>query len=262
MDLAKYYTEICKEGILTKEEEVKLFKEYRAAKTSDKRKEQIRDQVIRANLRFAFKQAKKFSKNDPSIFEDLICAANDGLLAGFEKYEPDLGYRFLSYAGWWVQQRILKEMSKMRLVSLPIWKQQLAAKILRFKDANPDITIDELMALLPGVPKKDIVELSDTRYLTYYIDDMDENEFEVDVIGEQVQKRMDDDRVWKAVASLPSPHREVIAKSCGLEDGDEYTPAQLAKMLKLPKEEVKRVKAEGLKMLKEILGKKEAYLDR
>lgn len=262
MDLAKYYTEICKEDILTKEQEAELFVEYRSSKTSEKRKEQIRDQVIRANLRFAFKEAKKFSKTDPSMFEDLICAANDGLLIGFEKYDPDTGYRFLSYAGWWVKQRILKEMSKMRLVSLPIWKQQLAAKINRLKESNPKITVDQLCVLLPEIPKKDIVELSETSFLTYYIDDMDENEFEVDHIGEQVQRSLDEERLWKAVSSLPSPHREVIARSCGLEDGQEYTPAQLAKMLKLSKEEVKKVKLEGLKMLKEKLGKREAYLDR
>jgi RNA polymerase sigma factor (sigma-70 family) len=262
MDLAKYYTEICKEDILTKEEEVKLFKEYKASKTTEARKSLIRDQVIQSNLRFAFKQAKKFSRNDPSIFKDLIGAANEGLLVGFEKYDPDLGYRFLSYAGWWIQQRILKEMSKMRLVSLPIWKQQLAAKILKLTESNPNLTIEELKVLLPDVPEKDLIELSQTRYLTYYIDDMDENEFEVDVIGEEVQKQMDNEKVWKAVASLPSPHREVVARSSGLEDGIEYTPAQMAKSLKLPKEEIKRVKAEGLVMLKEILGKKEAYLDR
>jgi RNA polymerase sigma factor (sigma-70 family) len=262
MDLAKYYTEICREPMLTREQEETLFLELKNSKTSAKRKEAIRDHVIRANLRYAFKEAKKFSKNDPSIFEDLICAANDGLLAGFEKYDPSTGYRYLSYAGWWVKQRILKEMAKMRLVSLPIWKQQLAAKIKKYKEDNPRITIAELKKLLPEVSEKDIIELSQTQYLTYYIDDMDENEFEVDVIGDSVQRQMDDEKVWKAVASLPSPHREVIARSAGLEDGEEYTPAQLAKMLKLPKEEIKRVKTEGLKMLKDILGKKEAYLGR
>lgn len=261
MDLAKYYVEICKEPILSKEEEVTLFEEYKAKKTSEKRKEQIRDQVIKANLRFAFKQAKKFSKNDTNIFPDLIGAANEGLLVGFEKYDPSLGYRFLSYAGWWIQQRILKEMSKMRLVSLPIWKQQLAAKILRIKESNPEIDLDELIAMLPDVSEKDITELSQTRYLTYYIDDMDENEFEIDVIVEEVQKKIDDQRVWKAVASLPSPHREIVARSSGLEDGREHTPAEIAKSLKIPKEEVKRIRTEGLAMLKVTLGKKEAYLE-
>ncbi len=178
MDLAKYYTQICKAEMLNKEQEAALFKEYKTSTTTRVRKEQIRDQVIRANLRFAFKEAKKFSKNDPLLFEELICAANDGLLVGFEKYDPDTGYRFLSYAGWWVQQRILKEMSKMRLVSLPIWKQQLATKISRLREKNPDWSVEDVIAALPDVPEKDIRELFDTQYLTYYIDDMDENDFE------------------------------------------------------------------------------------
>lgn len=247
--------------MLSKDEETALFKEYKSSKTSVARKEEIRTHILRANLRFAFKEAKKFSKNDPRVFEELILAANDGLLAGFEKFDPSKGYRFLSYAGWWVQQRILKEMSKMRLVSLPIWKQQLASKINKFQETKPDITLEELKKLLPGVSEKDIKELMETNYLTYYIDDMDENDFEVDVIGGEVQQRMDNERVWKAVSALDSPYREIIARSFGLEDGDEKTPAEIAKALKLPKEEIKRLKTEGLKMLKDVLGKKEAYLD-
>lgn len=242
--------------MLNKEQEAALFKEYKTSTTTRVRKEQIRDQVIRANLRFAFKEAKKFSKNDPLLFEELICAANDGLLVGFEKYDPDTGYRFLSYAGWWVQQRILKEMSKMRLVSLPIWKQQLATKISRLREKNPDWSVEDVIAALPDVPEKDIRELFDTQYLTYYIDDMDENDFEVDVIGEEVQVRMDNEKIWKAVSSLPSPHREVLARSFGFEDGEEHSPAKMAKALKLPKEEIKRVKVEGLKMVAELLAKK------
>lgn len=261
MDLSKYYAEICKIPMLEKTEEVALFEEYRDQKTSAKRKEEIRSTVVNANLRFAFKQAKRLSKNDPDVFSELISAGNEGLIVGFDKYDSNRDIRYLSYAGWWVNQRILKEMSKMRLVALPIWKQQLAAKIVKIRDSNPGISIEDAKALLPGISEKDIIELWETKYLTYYIDDMDEGEFEIDTIGESVQRKIDDERVWKAVASLPSPHREILARTYGLEDGEEHTPAKMAKALKLPKEEVKKIKAEGLKMLKQILGKKEAYLD-
>jgi RNA polymerase primary sigma factor len=119
MDLSRYYSEICKTPLLTKEEEFDLFMELNDPAISEKEKAKIKDKIIKANLRFCFKTAKKYSKNDPDIFEELICAGNDGLLVGLEKFKPSMNVRFLSYAGWWVQQRILKEMSKMRIVSLP-----------------------------------------------------------------------------------------------------------------------------------------------
>lgn len=255
MDLSKYYAEICKTPLLTKEEEIELFERYYDPKVSDKEKSLIRDKIITANLRFSFKQAKNFSKNDPGMFKDLISAANEGLIVGFDKYNPSREVRFLSYAGWWVQQRILKEMSKMRIVSLPIWKQQLAARIAKEMEKNEKVTLEELKKkfLAPGISEKDIEELFRTRYLTYYIDDMREEEFEIDPIGEEVQKRIDDDRMWKMVNSLTSPHREVIARCFGLEDGKEYTPAQISKALKVPKEDIQKLKAEGLKMLRNLM---------
>lgn len=262
VDLSKYYAEICKEPILKKDEEVELFQRYYASNTTESEKDKIRSRIIRANMRFAFNQAKKYSKNDPGMFEDLISAANEGLLVGFEKFSPSEGVRFLSYTGWWVNQRILKAMSKMRIVDLPIWKQQLASRIQKLIENNEKITIEELYAEFPDVKKKDIDELYRTRYLTYYIDDMDEGEFEIDPIGETLQQQMDDNRVWKAVASLPSPHREVIARCFGLEDDEEHSPAKMSKALKIPKEDIQKVKQEGLEMLRNVLGKKEAYLGR
>lgn len=261
MDLSKYYTEICKEPILKREEEEALFARFTNPGTSEKEKDKIRDRIIRANMRFAFNQAKKFSKNDPSIFEDLISAANEGLLVGFEKFSPAQGVRFLSYAGWWVNQRILNQMSKMRIVSLPIWKQQLSSRIMLALENNEKLTTAQLYEMMPEIAKKDIDELYRTRYLTYYIDDMNEEDFEIDPIGEGLQKQLDDHKVWKAVANLPSPHREVIARCFGLEDDSEHSPAKMAKALKIPKEEIQKIKTEGLAMLRDVLGKKEAYLN-
>ncbi len=246
--------------ILTTEEETRLFTQYTDPYTSEKDKVKIKDRIIKANLRFAFNQAKRHSKNDPAIFEDLIAAANEGLIVGFEKYNFSKEVKFLSYAGWWVKQRILKEMSKMRIVALPIWKQQLSSRILRLKENKEDLTTEELYEAFPEVPKKDIDELCQTRYLTYYIDDLSEDEFEIDPIGEGLQRQMDDHKVWQAVSSLPSPHREVIAKCFGLEDDTEHSVAKISKGLRVSKNEIQKIKNEGLAMLREKLGKKEAYL--
>jgi RNA polymerase primary sigma factor len=254
MDLSKYYSEISRYKSIGAEEEVALFKTFQATTTTEKEKTKIKDRIISSNLRFAFKEAKKFSKNDPILFEDLICAANEGLLVGFEKFNPANGVRYLSYAGWWVKQRILDEMSKKRIVSLPKSKQQLATRIQKAKDRDESLSLADLVKVFPEDNPKDIKELSDTRYLTYYMEDLSDDLLEIDPIGEQVQINIDNNKVWKSVSDLPSPHREVIAQLFGLDDGVEQSITNICKSMKVSKETVRQIKAEGLEMLTRKLG--------
>lgn len=255
MDLSQYYANICKHPLLTREEEFDLFIELGDPGISDKEKNKIKDKIIKANLRFVFKTAKKYSKNDPDIFEELIAAGNEGLLVGLEKFKPSRNVRFLSYSGWWVLQRILKEMSKMRIVSLPIWKQQLAARIQKAtENRETDLTFEELKNEFPDISEKDLKELHDTKYLTYYLDDItDDPSFEIDPIGTEVEVRMDRERIHAIIEKLPSPHKEIIGLSYGLSDGEETTNANIAKQLNISKEQLREYKKEALILLKEKL---------
>lgn len=255
MDLSKYYEQICKEPMLSKEEEFDLFMEYNDPGISVAEREKIKDRILRANLRFVFKQAKNYSKNDPDLFEELIAAGNEGLLVGLEKFKPSRKVRFLSYSGWWVIQRILKEMSKMRIVSLPIWKQQLAARIQRAtENREVDLTFEELKKEFPTVSEKDLRELHQTKYLTYYLDDMtDDPSFEIDPIGTEVEVRLDRERIHAVIEKLPSPHREIIEMSYGITDGEETTHANISKQLGISKDQLREYKKEALDMLKEKL---------
>jgi RNA polymerase primary sigma factor len=241
--------------MLSREEERDLFLELQDKGLSAKKREQIKTTIIKANLRFIFKQAKYFSKNDPDLFAELIAAGNEGLLVGLEKYDPMSGNRFLSYAGHWVNQRILKEMSKMRIVSLPIWRQQQSQQILKFmenKEVTP--TFEELKKQFPKISEKDLKELSSTRYLTYYLEDMtDDPAFEIDPIGNDVETRMDRDRLHTMIKGLPSPHQEIIELSYGIRDGEETTHANIAKQLGISKDQLREYKREALEMLKDKL---------
>lgn len=250
MDLSKYYAEICKTKNISPEEERELFLRYNSPDCPQSEKDSIKSHIISSNMRFAFKQAKYHSKNDPGSFAVLVSAANEGLVIGFDKFDHLSGYRYLSYAGWWVNQRILKEMSQMRIVSLPIWKQQLATRIQKAKNNNESITLEELKKEFPTVRGKDVEELFTTTYLTYYIDDLDEETFLQDDVLDEVERSSDDNKVWKAVSALPSPHREVLAKIFGLEDGEEHSIPSLCKSLKIPKETLRKIHEEGLSMLR------------
>lgn len=255
MDLSHYYDSIMREPLLGKEEEQDLFLELADLGIPEIRKKQIKDRIIRANLRFVFKEAKRYSKSDPSMFEELISAGNEGLLVGLEKYNPDSGYRFLTYAGWWVKQRILNQMSSQRLVALPIWRQQLSSRIQKVMDSNEDITFVQLQLEFPEIPEKDLKELFQTRFLTFYIEDMgDDPAFEINPIETQVNTKLDQDTIHKAVATLPLIQRQLLEMVFGLIDGEERKPVDIMKELGLSREKYKEIKKLALDNLKTKFG--------
>lgn len=263
MDLSKYYEQICKHPILTREEEYELCTRLLAEDTPDIEKEQIKNTILNANLRFVFKTAKKYSRNDPSMFEYLISAGNEGLMVGLEKYNPSRDVRFLSYAGWWVIQRILNEMSQMRIVSLPIWKQQLSSRILKYKDANPESSFDEIRNAFSDISDKDFRELYETRYLTYYIEDLDEHNFLINPIETQVEKEMDNRMILEALTDMPKIHRDIILMSFGFDDekGKEMSQQAICKKLGINKEEFRKSKKEAMEILRDKLNVDVTELD-
>ena len=252
MDISYYYREICKTPMLTTEEETRIFNVYYDKNSSDKEKEEAKTTIISANLRFAFKQARYYSKDCPGMLEELISAANEGLAVAFPKYKPSKKIKFLSYAGFWVDQSIKLQMARMRVVSLPIYKQQLQTKIEKLKQANPEASESEIKELIrsTGASEKHIEELTQYRYLTYYISDLEESFFTISPVEEEVDKKLDNDRVFSAVSDLPDPHRQIMARLYGFIDGEEQSIAQISRSLRMTKDKVSTLKDEALSMLR------------
>ena len=112
--LSIYLKEINKVPLLTREEEIELCEK---AKKGDKA---AKDKIIKANLRFVVKVAKKYQNHGLDL-TDLISEGNIGLITAIEKFEPERGYHFISYAVWWINQSILKAVSeKSRAIRLPL----------------------------------------------------------------------------------------------------------------------------------------------
>lgn len=254
MDISRYYESISKFKDISREDEEDLFCLLDDKGLPESEKEAIRERLINSNLRFVFRQAKAYAKGDIYLFEELIAAGNEGLLVGLKKYKPSQGTRLLSYAGFWISQRILKTMSNQRVVSLPVYKQQLSSRIQKYLQANEECSFDDLKKAFPDVPEKDLKDLSETRYLTYYLEDIgDDPALEIDPIGTDVEVRMDRERIHAAIETLPSPHSDIIFMLFGLRDGRERTHAELAKELGLTKDSLRDYKREALEMLKDKL---------
>jgi len=255
MDLSAYYNEICKEPLLDRETEFDLFMELEDEGIPQAERDAIRDRIIRSNMRFCFRQAKYYSNNDPDMFAELILAANEGLVVGFNKYKPSTEVRFLSYAGHWVNQRILKSMSQMRIVSVPIWKQQLIARIAKYMEKNEGVSMENLKEEFPEASEKDLQELSSTSFLTFYIEDMSSEhpDFEIDPIGAEVDERIDNERMHKIIATLPEIQAEIIYRTFGLRGGEEMTRTDIAKDLGLTKEQLRDLRKQALDQLRVLL---------
>lgn len=262
MDIAKYYESISKEPLLTKEEEVDLFLLLQDEGLPQAERDRIQDRIIRANLRYPFKLAKHYSKGDPNAFEELIGAGNEGLVVAMEKYDLSKGVKFLSYAGWWVLQRILKQMAQFRIVSLPIYRQQLAARIQKAVLSNETMSFEDLKKEFPDVPEKDLKELSETRFLTYHLEDIgDDPALEIDPISTEVEVRLDREKIHAVIEELPSPHKDIIFMSFGMKDGRERTHAEIAKALDISKDQLRDYKKEAFEMLREKLADHATGLD-
>jgi len=129
-----YLNEIDKIPILTKEEEIK------AANLASTGNKAARDKLINSNLRFVVMIAKKF-QNKGLPLEDLVSEGNIGLIYALNHYNVDKGYRFITYAVWWIRQSIIRAIhDKGRMIRLPANKSKALARTERVRQIlNPEI---------------------------------------------------------------------------------------------------------------------------
>lgn len=244
MELTSYYDEIyrkCKP--LSKEEEVALLNVYFKSDADEKTKKQAKDTLITSNLRYVFNRARRRAKGNIEQLEELIAAGNDGLIKGFDKYDPDSGVKLLTYSGWWVMQRQLKEMSDWRLVKLPIQKQQMAAKIKRHLDSVESTpSLEDLQKLFPDISEKDLRELSQTQYLTFYLDDMSESDSPETNPMEQVADSDEITAIYDIINRYAFPDNQIAKLAFGLIDEIEYKTPDIIKMIDDPQVDANYVK--------------------
>lgn len=116
---------------------------------------------------------------------------------------------------------------------------------------NEEATLEDIKAAFPDIPAKDIEELYQTRFLTYYIEDMEEEEFEINPIETEVERNIDNKTITDIVANLPHPHKSIITMAFGLEDGKEINSATIMKKLGLNRDQFRECKKEAMDILRD-----------
>lgn len=129
--LDRYLNEIAKEPMLTPEEEATLATQIHIG---GKEGERARDRLVRANLRFVVSVAKQYQHQGISL-TDLINEGNMGLVKAAEKFDETRGFKFISYAVWWIRQSIMEALAvKSRIIRVPLNQMGIALKINRAVD--------------------------------------------------------------------------------------------------------------------------------
>jgi len=156
-NLSLYFNEINRIPILTREEEEEV------ARLTASGSKAAREKLINANLRFVVSVAKKFQGFGLPL-DDLISEGNIGLINAVDRFDVDKGFRFISYAVWWIRQAIMSALcEKTRMIRLPVnraidlVKVEKARKIVKAEQST-DEEVDEIASLL-GMEKERVSDL-------------------------------------------------------------------------------------------------------
>lgn len=258
--LQTYLKQIREISLLTPEEEIELAK--RVAEGS----KEARNKMITANLRLVIMAAKHYTTRTSIAFEDLVQEGNSGLMYAVEKFNPELGYRFSTYAMYWIKQAISRAiLNTAKTIRIPIHMLELKTKYNKaqsdfFEKNNRDATIAEMAKIL-GISAKKVKEVAeliqDPISLSTSLNDEDDGTVEDLVADENADRpddRLDNEYLAKALANLlgtlDKREEDVIIARYGLNQTTPKTLEQIGKEYGLSKERIRQIEQAALRKLR------------
>jgi RNA polymerase primary sigma factor len=240
--------------------------------------EEDKMRLIKANLSLVVTFARKFSMLTGVDVDDLIQEGATGLSKAVEKFEWRKGYKFSTYAHWWVRQAISRYMADyVKTIRLPVHIRELVSKMIKvykkFRNQNTrEITIDDYSKALRIQPKKIIDTLSvladplsfhtpvgkdEEATIQDFVRGPDD-EVPLHSIMVNYKRQVIDD----AMGVLDEREREILKLRYGFTDGKEYTLEEVGRLFSITRERVRQIEAKAIRRLRnpEILGKlREVY---
>jgi RNA polymerase sigma factor (sigma-70 family) len=260
-NLAVYFGEIARIPLLTREDEVALARRVRA---SD---EAAKSRLIEANLRLVVQVARRYLNRGLPL-PDLIEEGNLGLMRAVEKFDPDRGTRFSTYAVWWIRQAIVRALANQaRTIRLPVHVGLLLARYTKEQERLTQVlgrrpTTEELAAAL-NTTVDQIEELEEIRLQPLSLDapmgeeaarlaDVvpDESADPSRMAGELLRQRAD---LVSALDDLAENERTVLRRRFGLAGDEPETLEAVGGRIGLTRERVRQIERAGLRKLRALL---------
>ena len=258
--LDRYFDEISKEPLLNPDEEIALAKKVRSGD------EAALEQMTRANLRFVVSVAKRYQNQGLSL-GDLINEGNLGLIKAAKRFDETRGFKFISYAVWWIRQSILQALAdQSRVVRLPLNRVGVMNKVNRTlgdleQKYEREPTAQEVADVLEmtSVDVSDTIQMSarhlsvdapfsgnDDNSLLDVLPDNDSNtEPDLPLIEESLKMEVE-----KVLSSLSEREAEVIRLYFGLVNERSMTLEEIGERFKLTRERVRQIKEKSIRKLR------------
>jgi len=257
--LEKYLQDIAKERLVTPEEEVELAQRIKAGDTK------ALDLLVRANLRFVVSVAKQYQNQGLSL-QDLIDEGNVGLIKAAQRFDETRGFKFISYAVWWIRQSILQAVAEQsRIIRLPLnqvgamskmkktaamLEQEYQRKPSAHEIANKmDLSESKVQSLM-GMNMRQIStdapldDDEDGNFLDVYV------EQDSKATDEAVENESNQNAIKRSLALLTDKERHVIKMYYGIGTPREYSLDEIAIDMGISRERTRQIRDRALRRLK------------
>jgi len=255
----KYLQDISKEQMISPEEEVELAQQIRVGNKD------ALDKLVKANLRFVVSVAKQY-QNQGLGLQDLINEGNLGLIKAAKRFDETRGFKFISYAVWWIRQSISHAIAdQSRIVRLPVNQLGAVNRIKKEVSRLEQIlsrppTIEEIADVIDLAPEKirEIVKLAarhvsmdapvsaedDTNFIDTFVS-KDVTRTDSILIKESLEHE-----ISQTLDVLEPREKELICMFFGIGESHEYTLDEIGEKFNLTREGARQVKEKALKKLR------------
>lgn len=253
----RYFKEINRYPLLTHEEEIDLARKAR------KGDEDARRRLILSNLKLVITIAKSYTGYHVP-FLDLIEEGNLGLIKAVGRYDPEKGFRFSTYASWWIRQAIVRAISThSRTIRIPIHIFQLMTKYVALDEKMKNLTIEQkakmlkislkrfkmLEKLIRNIRELDVSSSLETFSLLSRTAVRDSEADPEKIILQQIEN----EELTDLLERLSEREKLIIRIRYGLEDGKPHTLAETGEVIHVSRERVRQLEMRALKKLRLLL---------